>query len=112
MKLTRNEINAVATAALSGMWPPNANFYHTFFHIPNGRAMALERHLFTNSDVRRIRGALDRVPIPANHEAMKRIKEIKAYAKQRVFTQMNRRLVKSCRLRFKPRSQQPTETNP
>lgn len=58
MKLTRNEINAVASAALSGVWPPTAKFYHDFFNLPFGRAMALERHRFGKADIRRIRGAL------------------------------------------------------
>ena len=104
MKLTRNEVNAVATAALSGMWPPNANFYRTFFGIPFGRGMALERHKFTNADVRRIKGALERAHAPKEGVPMKCIEEIKTRAILRVSDEAAATLTEGGKYRYVPKS--------
>jgi hypothetical protein len=108
MKLTRLEINAVATAAYSGMWPPNAEFYRKFFGLPWKRAQELAVHTFTPVDIRRIKGALDRASLisGATKEGvtMKCIEDIKARAVKRVSDEDAAQLVKAGGFRYVPKS--------
>jgi hypothetical protein len=106
VKLTRNEINAVATAALSGMFPVNALWYKQFFGIPHGRAMALERHRFKPVDIRRIKGALERAHAPkgAGEVQMKCIEEIKTRAIMRVSDASAAEVVKNGTHRYVPKN--------
>lgn len=109
MKLSLIEVNAVATAAYSGMWPPSAHFFQTFFHFPMRRARELAVRQYTPADLRRIKGALDRASLVCGATtegaaAMKCIEDIKSQAVRRVTDDEAIKLVKSCHYKYVPKS--------